>query len=886
MTQLNIEGRTVNVDDGFMKLSPEDQESTVQDIAKQLSIGQPTAGPKPSGDDVSALSAAQSLLGVGAYVPKAAGYLRHLTRGGTTAENQAQIEADIANYRQQHPIESTVGDVTIGSLPYAIAGEFAGPAKALGMTGRFLPAATRAAGTGALLGATDATMRGESPTMGAVKGALSGAGGVAFGKGAGMVYDAALRTFRPQAAVQRFLPNLQRYGIDVPASESQMMTASGANPATVVPVARAEEKFRKTGSDIAGTHDVNADQAMQQAHETFSSKLAATNQPPGPYRPYGATPPFQAGQAAVGDLVAQEQARAQAEVANMQAATGPAQTQLQQGFAPAGAPAAPVASALDAAQTVGQGIRTRQAAARQATTNAYDRAAQVPAGYNPLYLRNAGDTLLDAVNARPDVVRIDPDNTPAGYRAIQSIDRQIQAQLLNAARRGEQLGPMEMEQIRKSLVTQQQNAVAAARASGNYEDVRAIGRIRNAFDDWEQQIAATPGTLDARGNPVPGGLLYGDPAEIFATRQAARAAHAQERATYGRQGPGDVVGTFMGKVMGRFPGQELSPEGIVSNLMGTPDRPFNENSVPILRHLRDNVFGANSPEWTQVKQGLVDHLTGTLPGGDPIPIARQVQRIDRFLANDRQAGAILNPADRANLTAHANNLRAAIPAAPPRTGTIARDVATLAGRFGQPGTGQELIANLKGANGPQWAAELRQQLPADRYNELRQALFRDISEAPENMMPWGHQRAGQSIEKFLSTPIAHEMYDTNERAFMNAIAREHLNLVPPPGSTNPSGSAFMGEELLRGMTGQLIRRITGGIGGALGHFPGWLAGEAAGIPIAKAQAALAQRAARERAYQMFVGQRPLRAPVAAPQRIGAVAGRLLPSVRTGQTEQQ
>jgi len=113
---------TVNGPDGSTFQFPDDTpQETVTSMLSQHYGSTPTEGPAPSGKDVSAIAAAQALPVVGAYAPKAAGYLRHLTRGGTTAENQAQIEADIADYRRQHPIASTVGDIAIGSLPYMAA---------------------------------------------------------------------------------------------------------------------------------------------------------------------------------------------------------------------------------------------------------------------------------------------------------------------------------------------------------------------------------------------------------------------------------------------------------------------------------------------------------------------------------------------------------------------------------------------------------------------------------------------------------------------------------------------------------------------------------------------------------------------------------------------
>lgn len=43
MATLNIEGRKVSIDDGFLKLSPDEQNATVEEIAKSLGAGQPKA---------------------------------------------------------------------------------------------------------------------------------------------------------------------------------------------------------------------------------------------------------------------------------------------------------------------------------------------------------------------------------------------------------------------------------------------------------------------------------------------------------------------------------------------------------------------------------------------------------------------------------------------------------------------------------------------------------------------------------------------------------------------------------------------------------------------------------------------------------------------------
>src|SRR6516164_6683415 len=243
------------------------------------------SAPAPSGQDVSAIAAAQALPVIGAYAPKAAGYIRHLVKGGTTAENQAQIEADIAAYRQQHPVASTVGDIAIGSLPYMAAGEFAGPAKLLGMTGRAATAIPLGGASGAAIGAADALARGEDPVHGAKMGAIYGAGGVAGGKALGRVWDAARGMWVDRPRIPH---TLDVNGQPIPVRESVIT----GDPAT----SGAEQDMLGTQVPTAVQAEKDTQAAMQQAHQNLAQHL--TPGPPG-------TPSLGAENAAIGDLVSQ-----------------------------------------------------------------------------------------------------------------------------------------------------------------------------------------------------------------------------------------------------------------------------------------------------------------------------------------------------------------------------------------------------------------------------------------------------------------------------------------------------------------------------------------------------------------------------------------------------
>src|SRR6516165_781833 len=797
------------------------------------------SAPAPSGQDVSAIAAAQALPVIGAYAPKAAGYLRHLTRGGTTAENQAQTEADIAASRQQHPVASTVGDIAIGSLPYMAAGEFAGPAKLLGMTGRAATAIPMAAGSGAAIGAADALARGEDPAHGAASGALYGAAGVAGGKALGRVWDASRGMWVDRPRIPH---TLDVNGLPVPVRESVIT----GDPAT----SGAEQDMLGTQVPTAVQAERDTQAAMQQAHQNLAEQLN-----PGTT---GSTS-LEAGNAAIGDLVAQEQARASAEVARI-LGLGPERVSLQRDLG--GGIAGPTAT-TDVGEMASQGIRDRFTTARQATRTAYGAAANVPASYNPRLMVNAGRVIRQALDTGPleTRVRINPTTTPQAQAALDMIDQEIgQLRFTNAAADRAIPGlpalvrpitPADIEQIRKGLVIQRRMANNAARMSGNWEDARAVGRVMDAFDAWEQATASRPG-----------GLLTGDPADVIATRQAARAAHAQERATFSRRGPGDVVGTFMENVIGKYPGQEMSPDKIVKSVLGTPGGAPPENAVPILNHLRDNVFGANSPEWGAIKRAVVSHLTEAPAGAEPLARAKQAENIERFLGNPRHADTLFDAAEQARLQQHADNIRAAGDELPAK-GTVAQQIAALSGRLtDQPATGEQLISQLMRQGGGDLALELARVSPQS-IPAVKESIFRKITEAPSGATEWGDQKIANSIAKFAATDLASKLYTPNELTMLRAIGEAHARLVPIPGTRNVSASAYRGAAMLKGFTKQFLTLIGAGIlphGGLIGHAIGAGAGYAAG----EAAERVAARRTAARAADLFYGRR------AALPRAGAV----------------
>ena len=829
---------------------PNDPRFTQQSMdVKQFWRGVPVAGPALTERGSAAMSAlAHPMTGAGAP-------------GGSYSERyiknlQQEIAARQA-YEAAHPVRSAAmqglgGTVALGGL----GGASPLAARAMGMVGPAREAVPLAMGTGALLAGSDAASRGEDPTRAAIGGALTGAGGVIGGKAVGRIWDAARGAFVDAPRIPNTIsvdvggaqPNV------IPTSESQITR----NPVT----GGIEQQALGTNNPIA----VQADQAtragMQQAHTDLADRIDPSGAGAG-------RQPGEMGDVAVQDLVTQEQQRASSEVARILGMTGPGGQTQQLARSLGGGVAGPMA-AQDVGSLIGQGVRSQQATARAATQAAYGAHAALPATFNPRWMINAGTDIRSALDnpaAGLSRVAITPQLTPRAQAMLDAIDQEIaQLRFTNDAARGNRpITPSDMERVRQNLVQNASDARAAARATGVWTDARATGRVLDAFDAWVQATATRPG-----------GLLTGDPAAIQNAITAARAAHASERSRFAQQGAGDVVGRFMEQVRGKYPGQEMSPEKIISSLFGKPGGTPPENAVPILNHLRDNVFGANSPEWAAVKRALVDHLTATPAGGEPIPLPEQAARMERFLANDRHAGAIFDAAEQARLQQHANNLRGAAPEELPQPGTPERVLADIAGRQvgappGKAQTGQQLMAQLMGPRGGEVALALQQGIPKETYEGLKRSVLEKATQAPEGAIAWQHQKSQQQIAKFLQTDFARKALTSTERTYLTNIMNAHAQLVPLENTTNPSKTAYT----LARMSHGVIHKALSGLGLVHGGLHGYLVGQASGRAI---EAYMARNEAA-RIADLFLGRKNLvRQGARVPGAIGATLGQL-PALR-------
>lgn len=505
------------------------------------------AGVNRAGAMISA--AAHPLTGVGSDKP---------TYAERVVENMQQEEAAQADYETKHPVRSAVEGMIGGSLALGGAGG-AIPAvgKVLGMTGPLVPAATRAAVSGAGIGGADAALRGADPVAGAEIGALTGAGGVVAGKAVGKVWDAVRGAFRTAPVVPRTMDVNDR---PVPIDKA-IETGTAADSTTKQ--ALIHQSDPKT-AQIAREGMEATDQGLRGTVEDFKSSVGRPAQP----EPHTA-----------------------------RSAAEELQVALQQG----------------------------NADSRAGVKSAYDAAGAVPGEYTPSLIQNTPKVVRTQLG-QGDKVILD-DLTPRGKSAMDYLDTELGQMNLttNAAATPLKIGPdgrpiaepitpSSIEQVRKNL----NRYLKQAQKDGNAADVRAVTRIKDAFDSHITNATKTPGGFT------------GDAAEVLRLQAEARATHAAHKQNYSAQAPGDLAGRTIENIIGKRGVAPLDVESIIPKIFGSPNNPGGGVQATLVRRLTQTL-GPNSPTLHALRQGVFSHAADMLPGMAPVGHKVMADRITKLL---------------------------------------------------------------------------------------------------------------------------------------------------------------------------------------------------------------------------------------------------------------
>lgn len=233
MATIKIEGRPVQVDDSFLRLSPEQQDATVDEIAAQMA--KEGAGPQPATPQGMNPALADYIQqnGLPGYGPAAAiaqgaesvpivgpwlrGGLENIAAAPATAQGllqgkslndaygsaKANAEAGLAAAVKGSPVEATTGAVAGTLAPFGIGGAVPGVARVLGMEGGLLSQSGFGLLSGVGIGGTDTLARGGSLDQAGANALIGGAaGGLLPGAGAlaGKVISAVTGKAVPAAA--------------------------------------------------------------------------------------------------------------------------------------------------------------------------------------------------------------------------------------------------------------------------------------------------------------------------------------------------------------------------------------------------------------------------------------------------------------------------------------------------------------------------------------------------------------------------------------------------------------------------------------------------------------------------------------------------------------
>ncbi|WP_426526802.1 hypothetical protein [Bradyrhizobium sp. McL0615] len=488
MPVLTIGDKQVSVGDEFLKLPPDQQNATVDEIAASIGA-KPAAAPAPAAPTVNGVARSAAT-----GVPIVGGLLNKLDAATNAAlapalnrffapEDQLQGETFRERYSNslrdqegadkkfsaEHPIVDTAAQLAGGVA--SMAPVMSAAPKAFGLTGTVWDMAKNGAISGAALSGADAAVRGHDVAPAATIGGVIGGVAGPIGKGVGKAVAAIADRVRPAEAVPQ---NVAKVGdVEIPLSQSQV---------TQNPALSAEEQILLRGgrgeaaqNSAQGFKDLQ-DARVNQAREDFAAGLDPTGAS-------ARTAPQDAAEKIAAELIAAEQSR-QASAAGVHAgAMSPEQhgadlaRSLGGGQIRAAAPA-------DAAEILSDRFAAARNAARADYRGKYREVSEAPGEFAPGSAAGFRNDVDKGLRAGENPVSLDPTNTPKSLRALEIIDDN-----LNAAGPGARPAP--------APAPAAPDAAAVDQHAQNVADIRAKFGDDVASAYQRQKAAAAPAPASA-----------------------------------------------------------------------------------------------------------------------------------------------------------------------------------------------------------------------------------------------------------------------------------------------------------------------------------------------------------------------------------------------------
>lgn len=432
MPVLTIGDKSVTVGDEFLKLSPDQQNATVQEIAGSIGVGGNSAPPQEAAP-VTANSVVRS---AATGVPVVGGLMNKLdaasnaalapllnrffapedqlsepTFGERYAHSLRDQEGADKQFATDHPVIDTAAQLAGGIA--STAPFMAAAPQAFGLTGTLPQMVKNGAISGAALSGADAATRGENIGDAAAIGGIVGGAAGPVGKGVGKVVAAIADRVKPPATVARNVESVA--GVDVPLSQSQI---------TQNPALSAEEQIMLRGgrgdaaqAQAQGFKDLQ-DERVGAVRDNIAAGLDPTGQS-------ARSAPQDAAERIASELIAQEQQR-QAAAAGVHAGPmSPAQQgqDMARALAPDGQLRA--ASPIDAGEVISDRLAAARDAAKADYRGKYAAVDAAPGEFAPGSAGGFGNDVEQGL--RSAAVSLDKTNTPKALNALRVIDEHLNA---------------------------------------------------------------------------------------------------------------------------------------------------------------------------------------------------------------------------------------------------------------------------------------------------------------------------------------------------------------------------------------------------------------------------------------------------------------------------
>lgn len=249
----------------------------------------------------------------------------------------------------------------------------------------------------------------------------------------------------------------------------------------------------------------------------------------------------------------------------------------------------------EAGEMASTGLAGARNIAKAEVDRAYKQARGLPGEIHAGAFEGMPQHIKGDLSLLPEPVVVADRTTPAAAEMINYLDDKIgRLRIQNLA---DPFGPPSPERITgvslNGIDQWRRNLAAIRRSAATPEDGRAARAVMDAFD---QRI----------DRAVNSGLFTGDPDAVFAWNTA-RAAHADYRATFTKQGARDPVGSVVEKILGRGLQDPATPNDVMRFITGASGTTPNSLNVGVAKRIK-SILGEGSPEWTGVKQGVFRKL--------------------------------------------------------------------------------------------------------------------------------------------------------------------------------------------------------------------------------------------------------------------------------------